>query len=72
MSTNTPIIDERGHYVLNHVNTRYEYETREVPFNTDTVSAEFDKMWTALGWRRAWADVSVEGVFIVYRREKKR
>lgn len=48
----------------------YEYQTREVPYSTDALSLSFDEDMHEDGWTRAWADVTLEGIFIVYRRER--
>lgn len=52
-------------------NSRYEYVTREIPTEIPRViSSETDREMGSQGWRRAWADISTEGTFIVYRRER--
>lgn len=51
-------------------NPRYEYTTREFPTKIGEVTPEFEAALEAEGWRRAWADIGVEGTFVVYKRER--
>ena len=52
------------------INLRYEYTTRECP--TDTCfHPEFEAEMLAKGWQRAWADITIDGAFVVYRRQRK-
>jgi len=53
-------------------NSRYEYTTREVNTDPRDVSAkDVDDAMSEFGWHRVWANVTREGTFIVYRRERK-
>jgi hypothetical protein len=54
-----------------HRNSRYEYTTREWPSAPDVLSSSSDKEISQNGWRRVWADVTLEGTFVVYRRERR-
>jgi hypothetical protein len=51
-------------------NPEIEYTTRQMPYSTEACSASFDSEMNAEGWRRVWADVTLEGVFAVYRRPR--
>jgi hypothetical protein len=51
-------------------NSRYEYTTREVPTTNEVISGESDRVMQSQGWRRCWADVTIEGTFVVYRRAR--
>lgn len=53
-----------------HINRRYEYLTREYPYSVDRAWDDPTELMDA-GWRRAWADLTLEGIFVVYRRERK-
>jgi hypothetical protein len=50
-------------------NPRYEYTTREYPWE-GRIIPEAELELTKVGWRRAWADNTMEGIFVVYRRER--
>lgn len=50
-------------------NSRYEYITREFETDIDNYHPSFEKSLEDEGWRRAWADITMEGTFVVYRRE---
>jgi hypothetical protein len=63
-------LDRLGMSKFEHINTRYEYTTRELPGTTDVISAESDAEMNRVGWRRVWADVTLDGAFVVYRRER--
>ncbi len=54
------------------INSRYEYSTREIPFSIEACSfrSEHELAMAIQGWTRAWADVTAEGIFIVYRRSR--
>lgn len=52
-------------------NTRYEYTTREMPTTHTVFHSSTDTEMEAQGWSRAWADVTTEGTFIVYRRNRQ-
>ena len=53
-------------------NSRYEYTTREVNTDPRDMSAkDVDDAMFEFGWHRVWANVTQEGTFIVYRRERK-
>jgi hypothetical protein len=52
-----------------HVNERYEYTTREYPYTSGSLGPDEPEL-TAGGWRRAWADITQDGIFVVYRRER--
>lgn len=52
-------------------NPRYEYTTRECPTIPGQITPDFEASLEAVGWHRAWADITVEGTFIVYRRLRK-
>jgi hypothetical protein len=51
-------------------NEQYEYITREVPFSTEVLGSNFDCEYNQWNWKRVWADITVNGCFIVYRRER--
>jgi hypothetical protein len=52
--------------------TRYEYTTRCYPWSgRGLAEATVEKMLEDMGFRRAWADNTMEGIFVVYRREIK-
>lgn len=52
----------------------YEYTTRYVAGNpgVERFTSAFDVEYEHEGWKRVWSDVTVSGIFIVYRREKGR
>jgi hypothetical protein len=52
-------------------NTRYEYKIRETPHNREILSTDFDAEFMRQGWTRVWADITLEGCFFVYRRERR-
>jgi hypothetical protein len=62
--------EDRGRSPVMFTNSRFEYTTREEPYSHEAVSVDFDVEYHHQGWRRVWADVSLDGVFIVYRRER--
>ena len=52
-------------------NPKYEYMTREYPYEGRAI--EESKVEAELephGWRRAWADKTMTGTFVVYRRPR--
>jgi hypothetical protein len=51
-------------------NPLYEYVTREFPTDLQSFSSAADRDMEAEGWRRTWADVTIEGTFAVYRRPR--
>lgn len=52
-------------------NSRYEYTTRE--FATVSISGDpaIEAEMERQGWQRAWADITMEGTFAVYRRVRR-
>jgi hypothetical protein len=50
----------------------YEYAIVEVAYHPSTLSGEFDREhgFGGFGWRRVWSDVTLDGVTIVYRKER--
>jgi hypothetical protein len=54
-------------------NQKYEYITRLVETDISKVAhSSFDEDLESEGWKRAWADITTETTFIVYRRKLKR
>lgn len=53
-------------------NARWEYVSKLMPFEPDAISKAADKDLEAIGYSRVWADITAEGVFAVYRRERPR
>ena len=53
--------------------TRYEYKPLVVQYSPERVSAASDEgtVLHKLGWRRVWADITPDSIFLVYRRETK-
>lgn len=54
-------------------NSRYEYTFSFViygPTGSTTTHDADDSMFERDGWHRVWADVTAEGCFVVYRRER--
>ncbi len=45
----------------------YDYQTKWFPGQTN-VSLEEDKKTVGFGWERVWADVTMAGTFVVYRK----
>ena len=54
--------------VNDFVNARYEYTTRECA--SDAIEPPFEAQMAQEGWRRCWADITMEGMFVVYRRDR--
>jgi hypothetical protein len=54
-----------------HRNIMYEYRTEERPFSSENVASTSDAEWKANGWHRVWADITLEGLFLVFRRERR-
>jgi len=52
-------------------NPRYEYTTREFPTEIEALTPDFGAVMKAEGWHQVWADVTVEGTFATFRRERK-
>jgi hypothetical protein len=52
-------------------NSRWEYVTKLMPFEAGAISKASDKELEAIGYSRVWADYTKEGVFAVYRRERR-
>jgi hypothetical protein len=52
----------------NFQNRAYEYTTRELPYSPEACFSGADAEMNRQGWERAWADVTMDGVFVVYRR----
>jgi hypothetical protein len=54
-----------------HINSRYEYITREFPTVLGEVTPGFEAELDRDGWRRVWASITMEGTFAVYRRDRR-
>jgi hypothetical protein len=52
-----------------HFNTRYEYTTRE--FSSNVFTPDWEADMEREGWRRVWGDITMDGTFAVYRRERR-
>ena len=52
-------------------NKRWEYITREHAYEPGTVTSVLEPELIAQGWCRVWADLDLDGVFVVYRRDKR-
>jgi hypothetical protein len=55
-----------------HINSAYEYATRSYENRRSapyTLNVEHQAMRKS-GWENVWSDVSIEGVFAVYRRAR--
>ena len=49
---------------------RYEYVSMVLPHDpTDLLYSQRDAEMKSLGWRRVWADITIDSAFLVYRRE---
>lgn len=48
---------------------RYEYKTRYAEGRGADYES-LDETVAGIGWRRVWADITMQGAFIVYRRER--
>ena len=52
------------------MNSRYEYSIREYPTIVGQLAPPDEEVLLEKdGWRRAWADITMEGTFVVFRRE---
>jgi len=54
----------------NYKNKLYEYTTLEAPYPEGSFLT-YDKDMEKEGWNRCWADITIEGIFVVYRRKRK-
>jgi hypothetical protein len=50
----------------------YEYESRLIPYSTEAISTSFDSEMNNIGYHRVWADITMNSIFIVYRKEVNR
>lgn len=52
---------------------RYEWKLLEMPYDYERANIGSDDGTDLYkeGWRRVWADITLDGMCIVYRREKK-
>ena len=48
---------------------KFEYRTVQCPYSLDAVTHPPDEPSYIEGWRKMWADVTMDGIFTVYRRE---
>jgi hypothetical protein len=58
---------------MEHRNERYEYTTRETATTTYMEPMRsMDDLLEPDGWQPVWREVTIEGTFTVYRRERAR
>lgn len=50
---------------------RFEYSTREMPPGPEAVSSAAHADMEQAGWHRVWSDITVEGSYHVYRRQRQ-
>ena len=55
--------------VKRFVNKKYEYQTRSMAY-PDGVPSTADSDMNQAGWQRIYADVTMDGVYAVYRRAR--